>query len=129
MAFIKCSGGGKLRETILWTNPSPTSAFTASTGMCAIPSNSLYIKIYYTFSVNTQTQISNIIFETLEYKNFYSGYGANWFLGFMGAKIGSSGYVYRKLSYNNANNLIAIGGASSDNNKHIIPIKITSMKY
>ena len=31
MAFIKCSGGGKLKETVLWTNPDATVGFSGQT--------------------------------------------------------------------------------------------------
>ena len=30
MAWYKCGGGGALTETVLWTNPSPTSTFSGT---------------------------------------------------------------------------------------------------
>ena len=53
MAFIKCSGGGKLKETILWENPNPSGNFAAQTitlnygGVTHNISNFDYIRFQY----------------------------------------------------------------------------------
>lgn len=58
MAWFK-TGGGALSETILWTNPSPTSSFAAQDVTLSQPiTDFTYIKIVCRFSTSNSTEMA-----------------------------------------------------------------------
>lgn len=62
MAYIRCGGGGGLTETTLWTNSSPSSAFTGNVdySLSSI-ANYSHIKVYYRYSTSNSTECSILV--------------------------------------------------------------------
>jgi len=58
MAFYRSGGGGTLTETVLWTNPSPTSNFTAGVNIALSQSmaNFQYLRVYSRVSTSNATE-------------------------------------------------------------------------
>ena len=72
MAFIKCSGGaGKLKETILWTNLTSTSNFTAQTITYSGPDWKTFefISIIYSRSTSITSKYGRYFFLVSDLQN------------------------------------------------------------
>ena len=130
MAFIKCSGS-KLRETVLWENPSPTSAFTTQTVLLNQSINNFkYLKFYYRISKSNSTENFIIIsvdnFTLMTYEN-------NSFFGGLTGKISNDNSYCRVIVYKSSTSIsiqtatkLKYAAATGD---YFIPTKINGMKY
>ena len=123
MAFIKCSGGGKLKETVLWTNPDATKSFSESTlSLSQSFKNFDYLKIIFIYSTTN----------TFEFDVTYSVAGIN---GLEELRPGSSnvvlGWYYRNFGYDKNGNFmmsscVIVSGSTS--NTKLIPKQIIGLK-
>ena len=92
MAFIKCSGGGKMRETILWENPNSTASFASQQlalnygGVTHTIADYDYIGIRYIY-LTTNSAYLNFISDLYSVRNFGN------FLSFLGVCIPRVGFV------------------------------------
>lgn len=74
LCTLRKSGGGKMKETVLWTNPSPTSDFAGATlTLSDNISHYKYIGIVGVYSKNATTDTLETIYSTDEIVNATSG--------------------------------------------------------
>lgn len=128
-ALRKIGGGTELKETVLWTNPNPTSSFSPTA--CSLSEsidNFDYIKVLYRVSTSNNTQ-GSAIWPTSTIK---IGGGANKIRASFSAQNASSVIYSRIVGYNSTTSL-QIGQCSAWNqslsdNALAIPLKIIGLK-
>lgn len=136
MAFYRCgSGGGTLKETVLWTNPDSTVNFAAqNVTLSDSISNYDYIKIKYR-GTPLVDYYSSAIIEVSELKKLLDGTTRGEFTVFMGvASYYQNTYsLGRGVSYVNDTTLhFRTGqyiGASGTSAGYAIPTQIIGLKY
>lgn len=124
MAWYKCGGGGALSETVLWTNPSPTSNQAASTvSLTDNISNYKYIKIYWK-NVSNGTWETSALVDVEEFTKWTSTYYA---IGICASRTSTGTVYYRTVSYNNDNS-VKISAASESRPERSIITQISGLK-
>ena len=128
--------GGKMSETVLWTNPSPTSTFASQTvNLSQSIQNFKYIKFKYANNCYDTTVQSSVIISIEDWINNQSTSGCHIGLGSRG-DIGSSVFYYLRFAYYASNTSITfdvglqsrIGTTSSTENAAAIPLQIIGLK-
>ena len=124
LCALKKIGGGTLKETTLWTNPSPTSSMSASTQPNLSDSISNYTFIKFTARVSTSDATSfSAIMSVEDFKST-----ENTDIRFSMATLN---YVrilrYMSNTKLNISGASSVGGTSTDNTKIIIT-QILGMK-
>jgi hypothetical protein len=108
MAWFETGGGGALSETVLWTNPSPTSnQSTATVSLNDNISNYKYIKIYWK-NIASGSIMGNLIVDINEFMNWIGS--ANHCLGFPGYYTSSNSTFYFRPVYYATDTTVSIGG-------------------
>lgn len=135
LAFIRKKGGGGYTptETTLWTNNSPTSAFTSQTLTLSDDINNYdYLKIRYAFSISVQADVNcnEIIIPVSEFKKSLNPSSANAIIGICGA---SSTTRYTRFVFYATDTSITVGsaitsGSSTTNNNAVIPLHVKGIK-
>ena len=128
LAQLEKKGGGDLKETILWTNPSPTSSFGGvDVSLSETIENFKYVKLYFRISTSNSTQ-SATIYEKDIFKAFTSaGNGAS---GAISARQSNTNY-FRRVAYKSPteitylNTVTASGGYDGN---YLIPLKFCGLK-
>ena len=129
----KKGGGGEFKETVLWTNSSPTSNFNAQviTLTGGNISNYDYIQIKWRFSTTTSTEGNGVIVKKDDFVNMlYNAQSPRFAIGVYFTSSDKSyfrGVYYSsdtKIGFNNTYGL----GDSSANNLNIIPLQIIGLK-
>lgn len=124
MIFYRCSGLAP-SETVLWTNPSPTSSFAAQTVTLSDDINNYdYIKMVYKYSTSDSTElieifpVENININTTKRSTYL---GVMWYAGT---------WRYRNLSF--ASTSVQFSASVNTNGKAgnttIIPLEIIGIK-
>jgi len=129
MAWFKTGGGGSLSETVLWTNPSPTSSMSPSAARTLSDdiSNYKYLKIYWRMTVNQDIQ-SSIMVSVEEFKKMTNTANTN-FLGMYSKATNSFArgiYYVNDTTFGNSNCYQA--GTTTQNNGYCIITKISGLK-
>ena len=134
MAFIKCSGGGKLKETLLWENPNPTKSFAQQEVILNYDINNFeYLKFCNIYLTTDTTKGIEILISPDIFKNQGTSSSVkNTNLCF----TGTSADVYKRYIYPIANNSTKIkfgnsiyNDGNSQNNKSLVPTFIYGLKY
>lgn len=130
MAWFK-TGGGALNETVLWTNPSPTSTFAAQEITFSDDVNNYkYIKVYFRLSTSNSA-ISSVMYDIETFLNLKTLSTLERFYGCMCSYVGS-GNVARRLGYSSSGKFqfynAANIGAASQSNTACIPTKVVGLK-
>ena len=132
MAFIKCSGGWKLKETILWTNSSPSSNFSAqSVTLSSSIDNFDYIKFRYN-AANYGTYEEGIIIIPVSILKLSYSRTVNNPLIYLTMNDSNKDSHARKISYESTTSLrieasYKINGSFSATNRNI-PLYIYGLK-
>lgn len=129
MAWFKTGGGGALSETVLWTNPSPTSSLAA--GNRTITGNFSdykYVKIEWRYSTSSQTK-NNIIISIDEFKTMTSTGGTCPVV----VAIRTSNTIYGRVIYYVDDTTFANGsayplGGTTAANANVIITQISGLK-
>lgn len=133
MALYRCGGGGgKLEETVLWTNPSPTAAFATQTITLSDDMTKYdFLKIEWNAATDQTSSADNMIIPIVDYINTNNSatYMPNYTLT---SKY--NGSTFGRITYYVSDNQIYIENAyriknDSTQNKATIPLKIYGMKY
>lgn len=124
-------GGGSLKETVLWTNSAPTSAFTGqNVNLSQDIDNFKYISIKYRASTSsTSTEISFMV-SSADLKKSVSQ--ENNIMLFFGARLSGTTFYSRMVRYNSdtqieITNAYILNGSGS-NNSASIPLQIIGLK-
>ena len=126
----KNRGGTELKETVLWTNPSPTVSFGAQTVTLSQNIEDFqYIAVYNRVST-TNTSESYVMCTVDEFKNFIlTGTHTNMALGI---RLSGNRSFARAVYYSNATQIEFANAyemtAPSGNNAYVIPTKIVGLK-
>ena len=130
LAQLEKKGGGDLKETILWSNPTPTSNFAGGYGTDFSESieSFKYIKIYFRISTSNATE-GSVIYEKDVFKTL-TGATTTGLCGSMFSRVGSNNY-FRRITYTSDTNMmfydaVQVGSASS--NSYLIPLKVCGLK-
>ena len=130
MAWYKCGGGGALKETVLWTNPSPTSNLSAADQPLSQSINNFKkLVVYYKVSKSDSAE-TYVTYDVEEFKNYIVG-TAN-IVGAIGCR--SSSATYARAVYYVDDTTIRFGGCSrigttaSTNDSLAIPTKVCGLK-
>ena len=135
LCSLRKKGGGKMSETVLWTNPSPTSTFAGQTVTLSDNiSNYKYIAIEVRWNNSTATSIK-YIYDTAELPNCVGGKTSEYPIPYFGIFYNGTTFYYRPCTYV-SDTQIAFGNgyyntASAKptlNNTAIIPVKIIGLK-
>lgn len=129
MAFIpmKSGGGGAMSETVLWTNSSPTSSFSAQAVTLSDDMNNYtYLKVCWRMSTSDSTSMYILIpvAEFVSYTNDNNPYPA------FTARI-TSIYVRRTYYISDTSMQIISAyqmGGTPINNNYVIPTEIYGVK-
>ena len=130
MAWFKTGGGSQeLVETVLWTNPSPTSSFaTQAVTLSEGVSNFDYIKIDWVASTTDISQRMSVIIKSSDYPTINRAYP--------GLSSDNSGgtTAYSRLVNDHSDTELGFGsafriGGSGTTNTQSIPISVTGLKY
>ena len=129
MAWFK-TGGGALSETVLWTNPSPTSGFTSqSVNLSDNLTNYKFIKATWKISKSTSDEAAVI----MSIDDFLqTGLTQSDFLFTLTSRISNNITAVRSCWYE-TDNKIHIGtgidaGSSTTRNDNCIPLKVFGLK-
>lgn len=137
MAFYRCfSGGGKPKETVLWTNSSPTSNFAAQTvSLSQKISDFDLIKLTCRAQTTNDTSFS-MYFDASSYPSITTSSNHDGFHPFVGGHLSGSGTEYFRSYYRVDDTSIYISecrmrssSGTGTNNSYAIPISITGIKY
>lgn len=135
MSLYRCGGGGgMLEETVLWTNPSPTSDFAAQTVTLSDSiSNYDYIKFEYLMHKNYSNK-SSVVYKSEDVLNWMaSSQGTNYTaFGALGGRATND--QKRSLLYNRVVTEIYISsstgfGNTTQSNQTLVPTAIIGLKY
>lgn len=131
MAWFKTGGGGgALSETVLWTNPSPTSNFATQTvTLSQSIENFDYIKFVHRISTSASNS-GETIYSVSTFKTSSNSVAIQPVIA---ARTGGNGYPVRRIRYvsdttvsflstNNA------GSGASYNDAYCIPLSIIGIK-
>ena len=133
MSLFRCGGGGgKLEETVLWTNPSPTATFATQTITLSDDMTKYdFLKIEWDAATDQTSSADNMIIPVVDFINSRSSatYGPNYTLTSL-----YNGSTFGRITYYVSDNQIYIESAyriknDSTQNKATIPLKIYGMKY
>ena len=140
MAFIKCSGGGKLKETILWENPDPSVNFSDQTiifdygGVIHDINDYEYISLKWCKNKTTITDLMEIFFTPENLKKSLEPNTSNTnSCAFAGRNASGLAYV-RQIMYKTDTSArltigYSLGGTSaSTSTQNTIPIIIKGWK-
>lgn len=127
---LRKNGGGRLKETVLWTNSSPTSNLDAGDlGLSAPMTDFDFIRVYY--RVSTSVSTSNYIdypialIESLDKT-------ANTISGVIAARF-SGGIWVRGMRYTDSTHLYFPRANSvntqGESQAYVIPIQISGIKF
>ena len=128
-ALRKIGGGGTLKETVLWTNPSPTSDFAYQTlTLNQSIDDFKKIAVYYRLSTANNSRESFVTYTTEEFKKF--NIDSTNAVGAIGVRSTTS--WIRALFYTDSTH-VAIGSCytlstTSMDNHYTIPTKIVGLK-
>lgn len=131
LASLKQKGGGDLQETVLWTNPAPTSAFAGkNVNLSDNISNYKYISIRV--RVNTSTpSYTDIFLDTTQFVNCVLGGGYPMaYLGYYASSTNFTrlyGYVSDTSVFINDCKYFSTGNVSTQN-AAVIPVSISGWK-
>ena len=123
-------GGGKLVETVLWTNPSPTSAFSAqAVTLSETIDNYDYIKILFRKSTSDATSY-NLMTDVSTWTTIYISGDTDRGFRLLGNTIVSSSTNYRACTCVNTDHTkVQIGNVSGGGGtSYIIPTAIIGIK-
>lgn len=139
----KKGGGGSMSETVLWTNPNPTSSFASqSISLVQSLSNFEYLK-FVCKARNTITDGSTdatFMVNVEAFKKMVGGTSSsvydtiyNFAVGAALEHSGSTNYaLVRRFVYTNDTTIEALGtnaiGTSHANNAYVIPLQIIGIK-
>ena len=137
MAFIKCSGGGKLKETILWENPKPTSNFAAQTIMLSQDMNNFDYLAFNIRAITIREYQMKMIYPVIDVKNSNNTGGSydNTVRWCTSPGFTYSGNPYMRGIYYVSDTSIRINDAYpiastlTTQNSYAIPISVIGMKY
>lgn len=124
------SGGGTLKETVLWTNLAPTSSFDAQTVTLSQSIEDFqYVAVYNRVSTSNTSE-SYVMCTVDEFKNFTST-GTHTQMA-LGVRLNGDRSFARTVYYSNTTQ-IRFGTAyemmaTSGNNAYVIPTKIVGLK-
>lgn len=128
----KKGGGGQMTETVLWTNPSPTTSFTLQTiTLSENFTNYDYVRIYLKGSRTDNTEcMIEVPSDKLKAAVTSVAYRPNIYIG---GYDGNGTYQYvRRISYITDSSLSINSSyrinAAATNDNLFIPIKITGIK-
>lgn len=114
-------------ETVLWTNPSPTSQFATQTITVSDLSEYDYIRVYFRVSKSIDTELSVIMSKA----DFYNSIEGNTKDVLSIGATGTTGTAVCRQIYNLSNTQIKFGSAftsSGINNDYAIPTKVSAIK-
>lgn len=122
---LKKKGGGKLKDTVLWTNSTPTSSFNSQTSVLSDSiANYTYIKIVHRKS----TTDGNTTSVYIDPSDFSTNVNARNAIGWL---VGSYAYQ-RTFSYNTDLkinfNVCYQSGTTTAANQNAIPVSIIGLK-
>lgn len=129
MAWYKCGGGGALSETVLWTNPSPTSNLSiGNKTLSQSVDNFKKIRVYYRLSTSNSTT-SYVTYDVEEFKKFLLA-GTN---AAAGIAYRAPNISYVRTFYYVDTTTISFGScyklrATSTDDSLIIPTKVCGLK-
>lgn len=136
MAWFRTDPQEVLKETVLWTNPAPTSSFASQTVTLSDDiSNYTYLKVEYKIQ-NTSASSIFALFDVEEFKVVAQSAPTTGFLGILGACTGAwanASFYKRVLAYQtetsiyfaNASTISNVATATSD---YLIPTQIIGIK-
>lgn len=114
-------------ETVLWTNPSPTSQFATQTITVSDLSEYDYIRVYFRVSKSIDTELSVIMSKA----DFYNSIEGNTKDVLSIGATGTTGSAVCRQIYNLSNTQIKFGSAftsSGINNDYAIPTKVSAIR-
>ena len=127
---LKKKGGGELKETTLWTNSSPSSAFSAQTvSLSQTVNNFKFIKIIF-YNSTSQDESTETIISTSKLKALSNNTNsANFYRGASPAYFSSNVAQIREFYYSNTTTIgftstFRVNNATSGSNSNCIPYKI-----
>ena len=133
MAFYRCSsGGGTLTETVLWTNPSPSSSFSNQTvTLSESYTNYKYVGVKYATGTGSSAPEATMILSTEDAAKTDSSGSNNGLKGSIGSRYQSN--VYARIIGFMSNTSVEITaarqqGSTNSNNALIIPKTIIGIK-
>ena len=133
MALYRCGGGGgELEETVLWTNPSQSTNFSAQTLTLSDDiDNYDFIKLTWKSSTTVSIE-ADVYWEVSDVKNFSEVNDEPQ--GAICSKAPSGSYRYARRIYYVSDTQLGISGcsvigAASSNEALVIPVKVSGMKY
>lgn len=130
LAELRKKGGGKAKETVLWTNSSPTSNLDAGNlGLSAPMTDFDFIRVY--FRVSTSVSTSNYVDFPVSLVESAST-SSNTIQATICARVGSTQYA-RSMRYQSNTTLYfpranAIN-QQSESQANIIPTQISGIKF
>lgn len=133
MGLYRSGGGGKMTETVLWTNSSPTSNFASQTVTLSDGiSNYDYLK--FTYKPSTASSLSNSTI--ISTQDFISNCvdGAKHFFATMGGYSSTSASnAHGRNAFYVSNTSLRMGSclmfnSASSNNAYMIPLTIKGLK-
>lgn len=133
MAFYRCSsGGGTLTETVLWTNPSPSSNFSSQTvNLNESYANYKYVGVKWATGTGAQAAEATMILSTEDAAKTDATGTNNGLKGAIGSRYNSN--VYARIIGFMTDTTVEITaarqqGSSNSNNALIIPKTIVGLK-
>ena len=126
-------GGGRYKETSLWTNPNPTTAISSALTVTLSDSvdNYDYIKLWYRYSTADATAYS-MIYTKDAFKQCQQGTFKAPIVGF--TEQATDGSLYARQAYYVSTTSVKFGGAcyllgsSSTDSTKSIPIEVVGIK-
>ena len=129
----KKGGGGEFKETVLWTNSSPTSQFNGQTVTLSTSISSFdFLKFKWRLSTTTATEGTGLFVNKDDFVNMLSNTTSPKFG--IGAYLTSTDKSYLRGIYYSSDTKVGFNscyglGDSSVNNLNIIPLQIIGLKH
>ena len=123
--------GGKMSETVLWTNPSPSSGFAAQTlSLSQDIDNFKYLKFVYGYSTTYNTEHLSFSISVDDFKKCVANNNRSYGLCLTSRNSGNN---FTRISFWVSDTSLSISNCyqfagTASNNNLVIPVQIIGMK-